>query len=126
MAHKHKQRHLQKHTYTMAYTMTHIMTNKKQITYHLIIHTLPYTHLHGMTHKHNNSHKMRKELLTNITIIKQSFTHNNTFNNDTNIHEQKSTKWDTKKIHAHYDRIREKQNKIDKVKSNLFFLLFKC
>ena len=84
---------------------------------------MPYTHLHGMTHKHNNSHKIRKELLTNITIIKQSFTHNNTFNNDTHIHKQK-TQNETKKIHAHYDRIREKQNKIDKVKSNLFFFTF--
>ena len=45
----------------------------------------------------------------------------------TQIYTNKKAQNETqKKIHAHYDRIREKQNKIDKVKSNLFFLLFKC
>ena len=39
----------------------------------------------------------------------------------THIYTNKKTQNETKKIHAHYDRIREKQNKIDKVKSNLFF-----
>ena len=39
----------------------------------------------------------------------------------THIYTNKKTQNETKKIHAHYDRIREKQNKIDKVKSNLSF-----
>ena len=39
----------------------------------------------------------------------------------THIYTNKKTQNETKKIHAHYDRIREKQNKNNKVKSNLFF-----
>ena len=99
----------QTHTTTLTKTNLHngihndthnkkqIKTNKKQITYHLKIHTLPYTHLHGMTHKHNNSYKIRTEWSTNIIIIKQSFTHKNTFIKDIHIHIQKKHKMKKKK-----------------------------
>ena len=42
----------------------------------------------------------------------------------THIYTNKKTQNKTKKIHTHYDRIREKQSKTDKAKSNLFFSIF--